>query len=116
MNIDFNEIINDLVNEWLLAADFSQDPQILSYKIIKLCPDCEGNVYAETSGFPVRGSICNHLDAPTIGKLLNVGVAVMTPHFVKTPDFQKMGYSGGMVVDFMDGGDYVLSKLRAVEE
>ena len=94
-DIDFARIIADVLidekeDQWW-ANDLTGD--IMSTPVPALCPDCNGTerlTYVNVAGDPLSFGVCPHPNAPTIGRLLRIGEAVMRA--------EVRGFSDGVAV------------------
>jgi hypothetical protein len=66
------------------VADMTWPEAVLAAAVPDLCPDCNGTGWVATrsysDGIPMTEEACAHPSAPSIGKLLAIGAAVMTIH------------------------------------
>lgn len=117
MSIDYTKVIADAIFDLSLrtAGDCDYDDMgesAMTARVTALCPDCDGSGY-KPMGSMLRGMyVCDHPNAPTIGRMLRIAEAVLTAEdhddgYVYIPEH----LGGGSEY----GGWQVINELRAVE-
>ena len=83
----------------------------LAAKVPELCPTCGGSGHTEAIRSPRTPDDCTCSDAPTIAKLLAIGVAVMT----KCAEFDDCAWTAEQVKRCEFGTHPIIAGLRAVQ-
>ena len=118
MSIDFARIIADAIEGTSNSHPFAATAVTLAARLPDLCPDCHGDTRARIDiGFERGHSVaCTHSDAPSIGKLLAIGAAVLNSSGEGWPwswHDETLKPDDPMVAYWL-GADRMLAYLRAV--